>query len=98
MASLTIDTFKPFVDKTFDLVFDGNRYPFHLESVKSKGSKPLTPQSDGVPFTLHFRNNSPYRFNQATYTFEVEGLGATEMFIVAIGQTEAGIEYQAVFG
>jgi hypothetical protein len=97
MANLTIDTFKALEGKTLNLVLNGERFPFHLERIVSTGSKPMTSQSESAPFSLHFRNNSPYRFNQATYTFEADGLDTAEIFIVAIGQTDDGIEYQAVF-
>lgn len=97
MTDLTIDTFRALEGRTIDLVFEGERFPFLLERVISTGTKPMTPHSRSAPFSLHFRNNSPYRFNQAIYTFEADGLGTAEIFIVAVGQTDAGIEYQAVF-
>jgi len=48
-------------------------------------------------FSLIFTGPSEPLLPQRIYTFEHEEIGAFALFIVPIGQTAAGIRYQAVF-
>lgn len=52
-----------------------------------------------VPFsfilTIH---ELTYIFPQATYSIEWEGIGSFDIFLVPVGHSASGVQYQAVFG
>lgn len=48
-------------------------------------------------FSLLFRGPSAPVLGQGTYPFVSERLGKFDLFIVPIGKTAAGVEYQAIF-
>ena len=50
------------------------------------------------PFSLLFRGPTEHRLEQATYPLEHPQLGTVEIFMVPVGVSGSGLEYEAVFG
>lgn len=49
------------------------------------------------PFSVIFKSTDTTAHPQAVYSFMHDELGEQSLFIVPIGQTESGIQYEAVF-
>ena len=49
------------------------------------------------PFTLLFRGPPQFVLPQRIYRFEHDTLGELNVFIVPVGRTAAGVNYEAVF-
>jgi len=50
------------------------------------------------PFSILFTGALDPLLPQQTYSFQHEELGSFDLFIVPVGQDEAGTQYEAVFG
>ena len=51
-----------------------------------------------APFSILFTGSLDPLLPQKTYSFQHEELGSFDLFIVPVGQDEAGTHYEAVFG
>jgi hypothetical protein len=90
MHEISIDDFAPHVGEAYAL--DGSDISLILESASalSGSARP------GGGFRLAFRGPREPVLPQATYPMR-RGEEAIDLFIVAIAQTDAGAEYEAVF-
>src|SRR6185369_17124085 len=98
---LTLDAIAPLVGQTFRLrLDDGAAIEIVLESVTESPVTAWQPPDgapDRQPFTLLFRGPPQFVLPQRIYRFEHETLGELDLFIVPIGRTPAGVNYEAVF-
>ena len=68
-----------------------------VESLKIYGSSKKSVQVRNKPFFLIFVGPSQPIFKQKIYNLTHPQLGSMDIFLVPVGQTNDGIEYQAVF-
>lgn len=95
MELLTLDHFTGCVNDTFAAHLDGVEVPFVLVE-----ARPLQTKVAGAmraPFSLLFRNGSPFLFPQKTYVMRHERIGEVGIFLVPVAQERQGFLYQAVF-
>ena len=101
LEQFTIDTFAPLEGQTFRVHVEGAPpVAMQLATVKEipvSGWRPEEAADHRKPFSLVFLCRSQYVLQQAIYRFEHDGLGAFEIFIVPIGRTAEGVNYEAVF-
>jgi hypothetical protein len=76
--------------------------PIELTLVKVVRGPTQTPAAAGKgtsmeSFSLVFNGSDDRLLPQKTYSFEHDQLGCFDLFIVPIGRTSAGCEYEAVF-
>ena len=96
LETFTLEAFEPHGGTTF-LVHGATDEPLALTLThvsKARGSNAL---AEREPFSLLFQGPSGVYLPQQIYRFEHEMLGTFEMFIVPVGQTESGFQYEAVF-
>jgi hypothetical protein len=100
LADVTLETFEPQLGTTFELEVsdaEGARHVLGLE-LSEAASSPAPPGDRGrPPFTLLFRGPADLLLPQATYALAHAELGTVEIFIVPIGHSVDGVDYQAVF-
>lgn len=100
LADVALETFEPHVGSTFELQFsdaDGARHVLALE-LREASAAPAPPGDRGrPPFTLTFRGPADRQLPQAIYPLAHRALGTVEIFIVPVGRSADGVEYQAVF-
>ena len=95
--TLTHEILLPHVGSTFTVSVDGTPgLPLELIAVTPRGQR--HPASTRDPFVVLFRGPVAPILPQATYPFEHPVLPPLEVFIVPVGRTAAGVEYEAVFG
>ena len=92
MRILTFDDFASRVGQAYEALYQGGSIPVTLES-----AQPL-PKSDrvGGSFRLVFRGPFEPILPQSIYPIR-RGSDVSEIFIVPIGRTPAGTEYEALF-
>jgi hypothetical protein len=98
MQSLSIETFAPLLETTFQLQggSDGDSVTLRLVDVRSLGVQPHAPRVE--PFALEFAGPPEPRLEQRIYVLEHETLGTVEIFLVPLGFDPAGgVRYEAVF-
>ena len=100
-SQLEKTVFSDFLNDRFQVqIKDTESFDFTLvevESLKSHGSSKKSVQVRTKPFSLIFIGPSQPIFKQRIYHLIHPRLGSMDMFLVPVGETEAGIEYQAVF-
>ena len=101
LERFTIDTFAPLAGQAFRLHVQGAE-PFKvtLETVTVipvSGWRPEDVDEHRQPFSLVFRGPPQFVLPQAIYRFEHEAIGTFEIFIVPIGRTAQGVDYEVVF-
>jgi hypothetical protein len=93
---LTIDSFRPHEGTTFVLHATAE----HRVDLTLAGVRALGPGSHGSrePFALDFRGpaDAPV-LAQMTYRLTHEQVGEQEIFLVPVGVTPAGADYEAIF-
>lgn len=98
---LTLDSFAPLIGQPFRLVLaDGSSIDAVLESareVPDSGWQPQSGRPARKPFTLLFLGRSQAVLPQSIYRFQHETLGELDIFVVPVGRTADGINYEAVF-
>ena len=95
LETFTIDTFRPLTDGSFVLRAGDAELPLVLTEVRALGAQ--HPMGTRSPFALLFRGPADPVLAQATYVVEHPELGAPELFLVPVGRTDAGAEYEAIF-
>lgn len=95
MELLALDHFAPHVNTTFSAAFDGMEVPFEL--VEARALPQHAPQAMRAPFSLLFRNTSPFLFPQQIYQMRHDKMGELGIFMVPIAQERGGFLYQAIF-
>jgi len=98
---LTLDSFTPLIGQPFRIVLvDGASIDAELESVRevpASGWQPQGSRSARQPFALLLLGRSQVVLPQAIYRLQHETLGELDIFIVPVGRTREGINYEAVF-
>jgi len=93
MAALTLDDFAPHLGKEWEMDAGGGT----VLPVELTDASPLSDSGrEGGSFRLEFLGPADPAYQQGTATFRRDG-AAHEIFIVAIGRSEAGTRYEAVF-
>jgi hypothetical protein len=101
LDKLTVDDFRPAVGQTF--VLDaGGAGTVDLELVTARTIEPDAPPADEAgqrsPFALDFRGPAEPALPQSIYLLEHDSFEQPlEIFIVPVGRTEAGTDYEAIF-
>jgi hypothetical protein len=94
---LTEEAFKQHLNTKFLVRVETPR-PLELELVEVKGYEPLPDEQRRMErFSAFFQGPPDMLLQQATHTLEHEGLGEVLLFLVPVGQNEAGFRYEAVF-
>lgn len=100
-SQLEKTAFSNFLNDRFQVqITDTESFAFTLvevESLKENGSGRKSVQVRPEPFSLIFMGPSQPIFKQRIYNLTHPRLGSMDIFLVPVGETEAGIEYQAVF-
>jgi hypothetical protein len=98
---LTVESFAPTVGELYALD-DDELGRLELELLEARTHAPGAPPTDagGVrsPFSLLFRGPREPVMPQRIRRLEHGALGRLELFLVPVGQDEAGTRYEAVFG
>lgn len=96
MELLTLAHFAACVDQTFAAAMNDGEVPFVLvEARPIQGSPPQGAMR--APFSLLFRNDSPFLFPQQMYRMRHARMGEVGIFLVPIARERDGFLYQAVF-
>jgi hypothetical protein len=97
---LTVDDFRPAVGQTFSLHAEGAG-TLQLELVGARTIEPDAPPVDSAghrtPFALDFRGPTDPVLPQAIYRLDNPSVGTLEIFVVPVGRTDAGTDYEAIF-
>ena len=92
MRILTFDDFAGRLGKAYEIIVGGHRLPVMLDEAQAlPGSA-----RQGGGFRLVFLGPPQPVLPQGIYPIQ-RGAEADEIFIVPIGQTQAGIKYEAIF-
>jgi hypothetical protein len=93
LENLNSRVFSEHLHTTFTVCVPGAApLPLELIEVTEKNESPRVEQ-----FFLVLRGPLTPHFQQGTYTFEHEKLGALDLFAVPLGPDAAGMTYQVVF-
>ena len=100
-ALLYKDTFSACLSERFHVrLDDGLQAEFELVEVKdlsSIGTCRLNQNNLEESFSLLFVNPSPTVFCQGIYKLEHPRIGDSDIFLVPVGKSSKGTEYEAVF-
>jgi hypothetical protein len=102
IAAFTAETFRPRIAEQFRVTLEGG-HTLELQLVEVTAAAEAPTSSAGRaglrrPFSILFTGPLGPLLPQKTYSFQHEELGSFDLFIVPIGQDEAGTRYEAVFG
>ena len=93
---LDLDLFAPHVDSLFEIAIADDRFALRLnEATPLRQYRTDAPAR--APFSLVFVCPDLRILRQGSYAMNHAELGTVELFIVPIGQSPAGIEYEALF-
>jgi hypothetical protein len=92
---LAIETFRPTVGQTYEVVFPDGRLPLTLAEARPLGT--AVKPGMRAPFALTFRGKPGLRLPQYTYRLENAALGELDIFIVQIGDDAEGAKFEAIF-
>lgn len=95
MDLLKLEDFAACLNETFSVAFNGATVPFVL--VEARPLDARLPSLLRAPFSLLFRNASPFLFPQGTYSMNHGRMGDVGIFMVPVAQDRDGFLYQAVF-
>lgn len=95
MELLTLQHFAGCVNETFSASLSDMDVPFVLVEARPLPSQ--MPNAMRAPFSLLFRNTSPFLFPQQTYAMRHPRVGEVGVFLVPVAQEREGFLYQAVF-
>jgi hypothetical protein len=100
LDKLTVDDFKPAVGEAFALDLEGME-PLHLELLGARTIDPDAPAVDDSgfrsPFALDFRGPAEPLLPQRIYKLEHPRTGPLEIFMVPVGRTADGTDYEVIF-
>jgi hypothetical protein len=100
LDQLKLETFAARLQIKFRVYLDDANF-VELELVEANGTnthdpaKPMAPFQESFSLIFNGPKNSPLLQN--IYSFEQDGLGRFDLFIVPIGQKNGSFQYQAVF-
>jgi hypothetical protein len=101
LERLTLDSFTPLIGQPFRVLLpNGATLDAELTSAREgpgSGWQPEGSQQARKPFSIVFLGRSQVVLPQSIYRLQHETLGDLEIFIVPIGRTPEGINYEAVF-
>jgi Domain of unknown function (DUF6916) len=96
LEKLTLGAFTPHVGSVFRVDLPGvPAVELTLTEAASLDPKTAAPKAPREPFVLRFRGAGSI-LPQRIYPLE-SPLGRLEIFLVPVGKTEAGVEYEAIF-
>jgi hypothetical protein len=94
LESLTIDSFRECGGTSFALLDGDLRLELQLVAVRALGQEPAGGRQ---PFALTFRGPTDPVMPQATYLLGHAALGEHGIFLVPVGGSELGTDYEAIF-
>lgn len=98
IESLTLDDFTPHLHQEFIIRLQSGE-PYALELVKLSNLGAASGPTFRKPFALTLRNpNNTAFLPQGTYQLEHEHLGSLQFFIVPLGPSPEGMQYEITFG
>ncbi len=97
MELLTLEHFAGCVNETFSAALNDMEVPFVLVEARPLPPSPQARNPMRAPFSLLFRNTSPFLFPQQTYSMRHPRVGDVGIFLVPVAQEREGFLYQAVF-
>ena len=95
MELLTLEHFAGCVNETFSASLNDMEVPFVLVEAAPLQINAKNPMR--APFSLLFRNTSPFLFPQQIYPMRHPRVGEVGIFLVPVAQEREGFLYQAVF-
>ena len=93
LNSMTVSDFLRFKNTNFSASVDGGEVPLTLVEASGIGQG----TREGGAFALLWQGPQTPMLPQATYLVSHESLGAHEMFLVPVAQSDSGFQYEAVF-
>jgi hypothetical protein len=100
LDKLTVEDFRPAIGQAFALdAGDAGKLELKLLEVRliDPGAAPTDDAGNRAPFALDLRGPADPVLPQATYRLENAAVGTVEIFIVPVGRTDAGTDYEAIF-
>ena len=91
---ITVDTFRPFVGTAFTTETPHGKLSFTLDETLYNERYNTGPYHC---FTLILSGPGNVFFPQGNYVFRQESLGEVPVFLIPIGKTETGFQYQVVY-
>lgn len=91
LKTLTHEFFSSLVQQTFSV----SQAQLTLSGVKVLG--PKRGEVTREPFSLLFSGAPQLRLSQGIHRFEIDGIGALEIFITQVGDGPRGSEFEAIF-
>ena len=94
LSAVSLETFSPHVSTVFTLHWEGEECPLTLEDASAaRGGSPAKRQ----PFSLLFTGTPGRVFPQHIYPLTHPVLGRIEIFLVPVGASSEGTQYEAIF-
>jgi hypothetical protein len=94
LSDLTRAVFEPLLHARFGVRVGAQQLELELIEVKSLGAA-QPPRRE--PFSLIFRGPRAPGFTQGTYPLAHPEIGEQQLFLVALGPDQTGMQYQAIF-
>jgi uncharacterized protein DUF6916 len=94
---IQVDDFVPLIGERFWLRTEAGSIAVALMEVSPSGSRALGLPAGRVGFSLVFQGPQTPALPQRIYRIEHPRRDGLDLFLVPIGESEAGIRYQAVF-
>ena len=91
---MTHDDFSPHKDSAFRMLGEGGAEDLRLIEINHLGK---TSDDAGKPFSLVFLAPGEALWPQGIYRLVHDRMGMLEIFLVPIGPTREGMQYEAVF-
>jgi len=97
LDSFTLATFSPVINTIFRVRANDSTW-VELNLARATPPRHSRPDAhDHKSFSLWFLGPNDQLLVQRLYSFEHDNIGRFDLFIVPVGRSEKGIEYQAVF-
>lgn len=101
LDTFTVEKFAPYVGDTFRVFYDNtSSVELTLGSageIGNESAKEWSKSSGRPPFTLVFVGSPQFFLHQGIYRFEHDELEPFEIFLVALGPDQQGMQYEAIF-
>jgi hypothetical protein len=94
LDKLHLETFSQHLNSKFTVKSESSPNAVELQLIEAESAAKPAPGYE--QFSLVFSSPPDSFLEQATYSFEHDGLGTFELFIVPIRRDEDGFKYQAV--
>jgi len=100
LDKLTVEDFRPAIGQAFTVDAAGGA-KIELTLTEARTIEPEAAPTDDAgnraPFALDFRGPVDPVLPQAIYRLDNEGVGTLEIFVVPVGRTNSGTDYEAIF-